>query len=430
MNKWKILLISWILMALSCSGVIDETQTELGGITGTTVTTNNLTKKMAAVGEGRKSRIYLAKSSDTVQFIDSVEVMEGESFTFDSLPAGFYDIYAEGEIGGGSKRKAEVKPSTLTQITIQLNVYIVQNYITQNITNIIVVSGAADVESSNGLSLKLLEGDTLPVVLSFVQNGTPVTRTYWVTIDSQGNPVILSSRNEAKDDLPEIDSTLPFDNANIVVKYEFDERPESAFKDQSENALHGVITDSTGISYASTGIVLQGAESAYSLRMPSLDSVMDYDLFAIRTVVKPSSWPYYIEGAICGSTHWNYGKETYGYELRINKAGYVEFVLGMAESYNWTVLTSKEALQLDEWSVITAIYDHGTMKLFVSGQEISMKTGIPAVNNHSLPLDIGYRSVATPRNQFAGIIHSIEVFQDSVSSQSNLIDTIVPKPDH
>jgi hypothetical protein len=444
MRKLFCFIVSLLFFQLSGCGLSNNAdQDGTGRITGTTVTTNNLTKETEDVVESESFIAYLYDIEDGYSLVDS-NVVEENRFEFNEVPFGLYDVVVQGQTKGGTNKQVEVNSTEVVKIEVVIEIYITQVFvIDQSVTNITVINGAAGLQEGE-LNLSAVPGDTLRFVLEYEEDGVLLQVPYFATLSEEGEWIVLPFEENDESDLVEpfsseeevlssqgvssSSSALSSEESSssdegqstlseqtdieIVADYNF-ELSSDLLYDSGPNGLSGSVVSGTGISKDENFDWLAlDAGANYSLSMPSMDSLLDLNDFSIAVVFQPAEYPSNSSGeaAVCGASFWEYGVETYGYEIKITDEGYIEFILGQSESYSWTILQSESSVAVGEWVSVTVRYQDGIASLFVDEQPPVSLSSVPAVASIELPLDIGFRSVATPRNQFSGLIDRITFY--------------------
>jgi hypothetical protein len=390
-------------------------ESELASIRGKAIDSEVLEK--TSVGALQNAdMVYLYENGNMSEVLDSVSMDAEGNFVFNNVKPGMYDVVAQGEHEGGIRRRVQAHSGEDTEVVITTNIYVTQYYvIDESVTNITIINGPASY-GDGALVLNAVQGDSIPLIFQYTLEGEMVIENCWIYLGENGLPAISVNSAEFTEAMEpaEIDeATEATGNTNdvrVVADYLF-LSDNLLLADLGPNNFSGSVAFGNGFDQSAEGDwVEMNSSSAYSLNMPSLDEVLNHNDFTITTTFMPEMLPSG-EGAICGATHWNAGVETYGYEVRINERGYVEFVLGQDVSYSWTVLRSEYPVELSQWTTVTAQYHNGTASLFVNDQPVVMVSDVPPVVTPGLPFDIGYRSSGTPRNQFSGRIHRVSVYQ-------------------
>jgi hypothetical protein len=439
-------LIAFSLFALlfSCGGeTAGVTTSQEGSIAGTTVTTNNLSK--SGDDFSGPSFAYLFSSDDLSNLtpLDSCEISPSGNFIFENLKSGYYDVIIKGDSKGGSRKNIEVLPGKTTEITIIINIYITQVFtIDSSITNIYLLNGVVHFDEGNQVELSTSSGDTTIALIERNENGKLDTIYIKVYVNESDSLTLINDTAsdtpitpyKPRKPKPITSGIVNYKTPVLMAKYDFTDDDSKIFTDNSPSALFsGEQLSAKGLEQNIEGLSFS-KEAQYSLSMPTLDSILDLRNFSIQTKILISQYPDGVinrEGAILGATHWLLGQETYGYELRINKNGEVEAVFGQPDLYKWTVVKSKKSLNLNEWYSISVHYNNGTVSLWIDDDAPVIVNDVPPIQSVYLPFDIGYRSTATPRNQFIGSIEYISVYQgglpivDTTDLDTTVTDTTV-----
>jgi len=202
------------------------------------------------------------------------------------------------------------------------------------------------------------------------------------------------------------DQVYLMDN-NTVAYWDFSQGDSTSIKDYSSNNFDGVLFNTKS---TENGVRFFDHGSQSFANFPSIDSKLNPHELTISTVVKLHDYP--IDGVsatLGGYSNWSFGNETYGFELRIDSIGRVEFVTGHADSYTWTLLVSEQSLELETWYDITAEFNHGQVSIFINGCLSGQIQEQPPINFSENEFLVGIRKPGTPDHPLSATINKMAV---------------------
>lgn len=223
------------------------TATEDGGIAGTTVVTNNLTRQIAQQRQTSGSsvenfRVFLFQQTDSIlTLLDSTFTDEEGKFFFNNLDAGTYSVLVNGQGSngqdslGGRYKDIQVEPGIIVQIQVNITMVIIQNIENNTFNNFQIVNFYyPELGQENSSDLIAFQGDSNLVSIKYLsESGDTLTGDFLITTDSEGKLKLIPLSDR------ESDSTFAnnLNNSDSDTTNTNSQTPDTTLTEIPENAL-------------------------------------------------------------------------------------------------------------------------------------------------------------------------------------------------
>jgi len=391
---------------------------DMGGIAGTTVVTNNLTKisQTNTSLENLQVKLYEQSDSALIRALDSVKTDEIGSFAFSQLHPGEYAVAISGNDSlRGKQENILVEPGEITMVQVQLTIIIIQNIEINNnytITEINNYYGDAIEKNENGVQIRCTPGDTLPVTIRFERDDLTAEADYQVFCDENQESVLMPVDSTGSDYfLPP--QTPPDTNQNQPHFSAFDslQAPEElgTYCWETGNLINDtILLSQTGylplylndLSVSDTTLIFNKTSNSFAT-IPSFDAVIassdsfDMELeFNLSEDLTESR-----EVFLAGYAYFPSG-QAYGYEMRLSADRKVQVVVGNGST--WKILTSQASIQPGEWTVLRTSISDSSRSLYINGILDTTDNSVFDLAFADKDIYLGKKGPGTPDNLFQG----------------------------
>lgn len=393
------------------SGVVitDNTIAQNGSISGTVSQASS-----AQENPTEQPLVSLYKSGTRESAIATVQPNQTGAFKFDQLTLDTFDIVVDYKKGdkrlGATQRSIILTPEDTAKVNINItiNIFVTQVFNiqledTKSFESISTEDTYSEAEIENDqISLTSSLSDTTYFELKYTENNE--SKTVQLIIYYSDSKWVTKELNN---DPSEIDLS------NVIAYWDFKNIKNNEVIDLSSNqnngTLNGALSDESG--------TLFSGEGTSFANFSSIDHLINPNSFKIQTELLLESYPTYQEGTIAGYAKWDNGS-TQGWEFRISRAGYPEFIIGEKGTSNWTSTMSSQKLELQNWYTLSAQFDGKNLSISIDGVEVAKLAHISPLNLTNQKINIGKRSIGTPDNTLNTKIKYVQI--SSVSNSTDI----------